>query len=109
MTDDSLEIDPQGLETLRSADAEIQILDVREDWELAVCALPGCIEIPMVEIPGQTGQLSADKPLVVICHHGQRSLQVVTWLRHNGFADALSLRGGLEAWATTIDPTMARY
>jgi rhodanese-related sulfurtransferase len=109
MTEDSLEIDSQGLEALRSSGTDIQILDVREDWELAVCALPGCIEIPMMQIPGQTGQLSADTPLVVICHHGQRSLQVVTWLRDNGFANALSLRGGLEAWATTIDSSMERY
>jgi rhodanese-related sulfurtransferase len=109
MTSDSLEIDPQGLDALRSSGADIQILDVREDWELTICALPDCIEIPMMQIPGQTGQLSADKPLVVICHHGQRSLQVVTWLRDNGFANALSLRGGLEDWATTIDPAMKRY
>lgn len=109
MTSHTLEIEPQGLDTLRSAGADIQIIDVREDWELAVCALSGCIKIPMMQIPGQTGQMSADKPLVVVCHHGQRSLQVVTWLRDNGFANALSLRGGLEAWATTIDPTMERY
>ncbi len=109
MTSDDLEIDPQRLEALRTSDTGVQVLDVREDWELAVCALAGSINIPMTQVPGQIGQLSPDKPLVAVCHHGQRSLQVVTWLRHNGFAEALSLRGGLDAWATVIDPAMARY
>lgn len=109
MTSDGLEIEPRALEDLRTTGAKVQILDVREDWELAVCALPGTIDIPMTQIPGQVDRLSPDTPVVALCHHGQRSLQVVAWLRQNGFADALSLRGGIEAWATEIDRSMARY
>jgi rhodanese-related sulfurtransferase len=109
MTSEGLEIEPRALEDLRASGAEVQILDVREDWEVAVCALPGSIDIPMMQIPGRVGELSPDTPVVALCHHGQRSLQAVNWLRQNGFADALSLRGGIEAWATEVDPTMARY
>lgn len=109
MTSEGLEIEPRALEDLRASGAEVQILDVREDWEAAVCALPGSIDIPMMQIPGRVGELSPDTPVVALCHHGQRSLQAVNWLRQNGFADALSLRGGIEAWATEVDPTMARY
>ncbi len=47
--------------------------------------------------------------MMVLCHHGQRSLQVATWLRGQGFGGATSLSGGIEAWASGFDPEMARY
>ncbi len=47
--------------------------------------------------------------MVVVCHHGQRSLQVALWLRGQGFAWATSLAGGIDAWAAAQAPEMARY
>ena len=49
------------------------------------------------------------EPLVVMCHHGGRSRQVMLWLRANGFPQAINLAGGIHAWAEQIDPGMARY
>ena len=109
MAGDNQEIEPAALKELRDSGADIQLVDVRDDWERDVCALPGSIDIAMMRIPNQIGQLSPERPVVVVCHSGMRSLQVVTWLRHNGFPDARSLRGGLDAWAAEIDPAMARY
>ncbi len=109
MAEDNIEIEPAALKELRDSGADLQLVDVRDDWEREVCALPGSIDIPMMRIPDQIGQLSAEQPVVVFCHSGMRSLQVVTWLRHNGFPGARSLRGGLDAWAVEIDPAMARY
>ncbi len=109
MAEDNLEIEPAALKQLRDSGADIQLVDVRDDWEREVCALPGSIDIPMMRIPNQIGQLSAERPMVLFCHSGMRSLQAATWLRHNGFPGARSLRGGLDAWAAEIDPAMARY
>ena len=109
MTEDSLEIAPVALKELRESGTDIQLVDVRDDWEREVCALSGSIDIPMIQIPHQAGQLSPGRPVVVVCHSGMRSLQAATWLRHNGFPGARSLRGGLDAWAAEIDPAMARY
>jgi len=47
--------------------------------------------------------------LVVYCHHGIRSRQVVEWLRAQGLAKARSLAGGIDAWSLEIDPDMPRY
>jgi rhodanese-related sulfurtransferase len=53
--------------------------------------------------------LPQDKPLVVVCHHGMRSMQAVMWLRSQGFQNAVNLRGGIDAWARQIEPRMATY
>jgi rhodanese-related sulfurtransferase len=54
-------------------------------------------------------ELDPDERIVVICHHGVRSLNVANWLRNQGFEQAQSLRGGIDAWSRDVDPAMARY
>lgn len=58
---------------------------------------------------GALDRLDPDRPVVALCHHGMRSLRVAAFLRQNGFAQAVSLAGGIDAWARQIDPAMARY
>jgi rhodanese-related sulfurtransferase len=53
--------------------------------------------------------LDPDGRIVVICHHGVRSLNVANWLRNQGFDQAQSLRGGIDAWARDVDPAVMRY
>jgi len=99
----------RALADLRSAGADLVVLDVREPAELAICALEGALHVPMAEIPARTGELPLDRPLVVVCHHGVRSRAVVDFLRRAGFDNALNLDGGVDAWALEIDPSMPRY
>ena len=62
-----------------------QVLDVREGWEVAVCALPDSVHIPMGQVPARGDELDPDRPVVCVCHHGMRSLQVAAFLaRHPG-------------------------
>jgi rhodanese-related sulfurtransferase len=85
------------------------LLDVREPWELATCALPGTLSIPMGQIPARWSEIDTDRPVVCICHHGVRSLQVMRYLAHQGLEDLYNLAGGIDAWAREIDPAMAVY
>lgn len=103
------EIDVETLEEMSLTDHPHAVLDVREPWEVAVAAFGGSIHIPMRQLPFSLEQLPTDKDLVVICHHGIRSLRVMAWLRQNGFERVTSLRGGVQAWADRIDPSMPRY
>jgi rhodanese-related sulfurtransferase len=104
-----MEIDVEQLEQLREAAVDIQLLDVREDWERALCLISGSIAIPMAALPAALDRLDPDRPVVALCHHGVRSLRVAAWLRQQGFAQAVSLAGGIDAWARQIDPAMATY
>ena len=82
---------------------------MREPWEVALGALPEALAIPMNELPDRLDALPADRPLVVLCHHGQRSAHVTAWLRRLGYDNAVNLEGGIDAWARTVDPAMATY
>ena len=103
------EIDVATLDRMRRTGASYTILDVREPREVNICRFDGAIHIPMRDVPQSLGRLPEDHELVVVCHHGVRSLQVMAWLRGNGFDKATSLKGGINAWARDIDPSMKTY
>lgn len=85
------------------------LLDVREAFEVATCAVAGSRHIPMRQIPETLPTLPRDQPILVLCHHGGRSLRVTQFLRANGFAQVTNVAGGIHAWAEQIDPSLARY
>jgi rhodanese-related sulfurtransferase len=91
------------------AQGRARLLDVREAWEYELVHVDGALHVPMGEIPSRCAELPADEPLIVICHHGMRSLQVAQFLAARGFADVANLDGGIDAWAAAVDPTLARY
>ena len=104
------EVGPEELDRLRKEDPDLVVLDCREAVELARAALPGVLHIPMRQIPGRLDELDPEKDLVVLCHHGIRSLQVTRWLREAaGLSQVKSLRGGIDAWSRMVDPTVPRY
>jgi rhodanese-related sulfurtransferase len=86
-----------------------QVLDVRETWELERASLPGTLHIPMREVPSRMEELPRDQPLAVLCHHGGRSMQVVVFLQHHGFTQAVNVAGGIDAWSQVVDPSVPRY
>ena len=86
------------------------LLDVREPWEYQTAHLPNSLLMPMGEIAARAHQeLDPDAPIVVLCHHGARSLNVTMWLRNHGFEHVQSLAGGIDGWSRTIDPNVPRY
>jgi len=103
------EIEPGALAGLRQGAEPYALLDVREPWELEICGFPEAIHLPLGTLAGREHELPRDRPLVVVCHHAQRSLLATRYLRQRGLARAVNLRGGVEAYALEVDPAMARY
>ncbi|MCE9641164.1 MAG: sulfurtransferase [Betaproteobacteria bacterium] len=85
------------------------VLDVREPWEHNVCHIAGAQLLPMQEIPARVGELPQDRDIVVMCHHGMRSLQVANYLQSAGVSRVYNLSGGIAAWADQVEPAMSRY
>jgi rhodanese-related sulfurtransferase len=85
------------------------LLDVREPWEFDICHIDGSINIPMGQIPQQLTQLQEADEIIVICHHGIRSRNVITYLQQQSIDGLVNLDGGVEAWARDIDPDMPVY
>jgi rhodanese-related sulfurtransferase len=105
------EITTQAFAQLRAGGADAPLLlDVREPWEFQLAQLPDSLLMPMGDVPSRAHQeLDPDAPVVVLCHHGQRSLSVAMWLRAQGFEQAQSLAGGIDGWSRVVDPTVPRY
>jgi adenylyltransferase/sulfurtransferase len=100
------EIGAAELRTLLDA-GPVQLLDVREDWERAEDAIQPSLHVPLGTLEHGSAKpllagLRADRPTVVYCAAGVRSLAAVAILRERcGFRAAKSLRGGMHAWRAT--------
>jgi rhodanese-related sulfurtransferase len=87
-----------------------RLIDVREPWEYSAAHIEPSTLMPMGDVPARAHQeLDPDEHLTVLCHHGQRSLNVTVWLRNQGFEKVQSLRGGIDAWSAELDPKVPRY
>ncbi len=89
------------------------VLDVREPAELMIASIKAdgfeLITIPMGVIPPRLSELDPEQPIACLCHHGGRSMQVAAFLKARGFVNVANIAGGINAWSTEIDPTIARY
>ena len=104
------EIQPQSLAVQLTQANPPLLLDVREKWEFDTVHIPNSLLMPMGDVPSRAhAELDPDERIVVICHHGARSLNVTMWLRAQGFEHVQSLAGGVDNWSRSIDPTLPRY
>lgn len=85
------------------------LLDVREPWEYQIAHLNNAQLMPMHTVPEQMQTLDKQAPIVVICHHGVRSMHIARLLEHHQFTDIYNLSGGIDAWAHSVDLDMAVY
>jgi len=93
------------------------LLDVREPWELERARLAGeqVVHAPMSQLSRRgIDALPADvedkqQEIVVICHHGMRSAEVTAWLLRQGWQKVRSMAGGVDAYATLVDPSIGKY
>lgn len=89
---------------------KVRFIDVREPWEFATARIEGSVPMPMGDVAARAHQeLDPDERLVILCHHGIRSMNVAVWLRGQGFEQAQSLRGGISAWSAEVDPAVKQY
>jgi len=92
------------------SEGKARMIDVREPWELATASIEGAAAMPMGEVPARAHQeLDPEERLIVVCHYGVRSMNVTVWLRNQGFEQAQSMRGGIDAWSAEVDPKVPKY
>jgi len=103
------DIAPKDLKARLDAGEDMDIIDVREDWEVQIGTLPNVIHIPMNDIPDAVDRISKDKPVVIYCHTGVRSEQVALWLESEDYENILNLVGGIAGWKRDVDPSIPGY
>lgn len=108
----ALEIGPAELKAALDEGKSVKLVDCREPFEHEIARLPGAVPIPMNSIPANLQSIEAmadEGSVVVYCHHGMRSLNVVSWLRGQGIENCQSLAGGIDLWSRTVDSGVPRY
>ena len=106
------EITPTEVKQRLDAGERLVLIDVRRPDEHQITRIEGAELIPMDTVPNQLDrldQLADDATVIVFCHHGIRSANVVNWLRGQGISDSQSMAGGIERWSTDVDSTVPRY
>jgi rhodanese-related sulfurtransferase len=104
------QIDVQDASKMLKSTDDVLVVDVREAWEFEICRLSEKAVLlnektmPLVFEKGQSA-----KHVIVYCHHGVRSLNAALYLRQNGLPQAVSLKGGVDKFAQSVDPSIPRY
>ena len=92
---------------------KLQLVDVREPYEIELAALPGFVAFPLSEFAEWSGEIDArldrDTETLVLCHHGVRSAQMCHWLAAQGFTNVKNIVGGIDAYSMVVDRTVPRY
>lgn len=109
------EITPLELDMIRKSDSapDFRLIDCREEDEFLLCRIDGAELHPLSRFHVDAARTllnpDDDRPLVIYCHHGMRSMNATQFLRNKGRVDVWSLAGGIELWSTMIDPDVPRY
>ncbi|MGF1656260.1 MAG: rhodanese-like domain-containing protein [Verrucomicrobiales bacterium] len=107
--DREMEISPHELKELLTQDPPPHILDIRTREEWDAVRLPQATFFSNHLMQEMLVGWPKDRLVVIIDHHGQRSLDAVAYFLGQGFQHVKSLQGGIDAWARQIDPDMPRY
>lgn len=105
------EVTPREAQSAMLADPSgVLVVDCRllSEWEVA--RIDASVHIPLHELEQRWDELEPEgKQVLVLCHHGRRSIDGMHILRSKGMSNAKSIAGGIEIWSVGVDPTIPRY
>lgn len=106
--DTHMQVDAPQVRSWLDDQVDFSFIDVRppQEWEAARIA-----EAELLDYNDSARYMSLpkDRTIVFTCKTGERSLDVAAYFKGHGFTNVLSLRGGLDAWRTHVDPSLPTY
>lgn len=107
---DDIFVTPQELKSKLDAGEPLLLLDVREPEELEISKFPHPFKhIPLDDLPERVHELDLTSEIIIFCRNDQRSRLASQMLQRMGFARVKVLKGGINAWAQEIDPSVPQY
>ena len=103
------DITVQELAEKLSGDHPPRLIDVREPHELMISSLEGAKLIPLGQLAGKLSELDSAEEMVLLCKSGSRSARALELLVGAGFRKVRNLKGGINAWAAEVDPSLPIY
>lgn len=104
-----VEVSPRELQSRLSRGEQLQLIDVREQFEWDIGRIPGARLVPLATLPDVVDTLDREREIVVYCKGGSRSRAAAAHLADAGFARVMNLTGGILRWREEVDPTLPRY
>jgi adenylyltransferase/sulfurtransferase len=89
--------------------SSLRLLDVREPHELEISHIEGATLIPLGQLAARLSELDSADEMVVFCKAGTRSARALELLLSAGFRKVKNLKGGINAWAKDVDPSLPIY
>ena len=104
------EITPTELKQRLDNGDDLQIIDVREDSEVAIGRIPNSTHIRLAEVLSRMDEIDPNRETVVHCKMGGRSARAIDALQRSGFkGKLLNLKGGIIGWSNEVDPSVPKY
>ena len=102
-------IEPKALAEWLARDRTVRLLDVRSREEFEAVHVEGSVLMSQPVIREIMAEGSNSRPLVIVDHQGRQGLDAAAYFLGHGLANVRCLRGGIDAWAQEVDPTLRRY
>jgi adenylyltransferase/sulfurtransferase len=104
------EITPTELKQRLDNGDDLQIIDVREDSEVAIGRIPNSKHIPLAQVLSRMDEIDPNRETVVHCKMGGRSARAIDALQRSGYkGKLLNLKGGIIGWSNDVDPSVPKY
>lgn len=107
--DTKILIEPKELATWRKQDSFVRLVDVRSREEFEAVHIEGSQLLSQDVMRQIMGDGTNTRPLVIVDHQGKSALDAAAYFMGHGLQNVRCLRGGLDAWAQEVEPTMRRY
>lgn len=109
VSDARYDITVQELKERMSNGKPVTLIDVRESNEWQICHIEGAKLLPLSELAQRVHELDTSDEILLHCKMGGRSMKALKFLQELGFRKLKNVKGGIDAWAKEIDPSMPRY
>jgi adenylyltransferase/sulfurtransferase len=103
------EVTPRELKQRIERGDDIQLIDVREQWEWEISRIPGARLVPLSSFEEGSSTIDPAREVVLYCKVGARSMHAAEYLAETGFTKLSNLSGGILRWSDEIDSAVERY
>jgi rhodanese-related sulfurtransferase len=102
-------IEPKALAEWRQLDASVRLVDIRSREEFEAVQIAGSLLLSQEVMRQIMAEGSNTRPLVIVDHQGRTGLDAAAYYLGHGLQNVRCLRGGIDAWAQEVEPTLRRY
>jgi adenylyltransferase/sulfurtransferase len=107
--DEIQSIEPRELAQMLDSGADVDLVDVREEYEWNIGHIPGARLVPLSALENEIDSFDSKRPKILYCRSGARSMRAAELLASAGVGSISNLTGGIVRWRRDVDPDLPEY